>query len=1129
MMSCRTRTAEGAAFKHRAIAIMVLLAINLSLPAGESSERSSSIILAQSASTSLSGLVIDEKDAIIAGAGVTLLNPSTGFQRETKTNEEGIFTFHFLLPGDYQVTVTREGFGAVIIENLTLNINDPRSIRIRLKVGGINETVVIKADAGLRDTAAVSTVIDRQFVANLPANGQNFLPLIALTPGVVPTASSSIASGWAYSINGQRPTANYLMIDGVSANIAAGNGPSPGPAVIGALPGLTVFGGLNNLVSLGSLQEFKILTSTSSPEFGRTAGGQISIVTRSGTNEFHGMLFDHLRNEALDANDWFANRSGLKKPPLRQNDFGGTLGGPLLLPRFDDGTPRLYNSRRLFFFFSYEGMRVRQPQVAVTEVPSLSMRRKAAEQIRPYLDAFPIPNGPEDPNTGLAKFTASYSTPSVLDATSIRIDHTVNDRLLVFGRYNDAPSENVTRWARTPSVLDRTILNTRTLTLGGTLSIRPEIANDFRFNYSRTQYNDSSSLDSFAGAVPLADSQVFPEFASRDNSQVGLGVSGLNFPRLDAGINAGIDMEEPRPQINQVSSISGSYEIDFSSLDAAIKVGRNMEYLQRQINLVDTFSVATGKHQLKFGIDYRRLLPRYGPPVYTQGSVFRGATALETGKASTVILNAREEAEPLFTNFSAFWQDAWRAGRRLTLTYGMRWEVNPSPSAASGALPYTITGLDDMAAMRLAPKNSRLWKTTYSNFAPRFGVAYQVSQTQNRETIFRGGFGIFYDLGPGYVVAGYEGMPFSRYEVLNGEPFPVEPSKSMPPPPAELQPPYSSLTVVNPDLKLPYTLQWNLAVEQSLGSNQTLSATYVAALGRRLVMGQTINNPNPDFLVIDMITNSARSDYHSLQLQFQRRLSRGLQTLASYTWSHSIDIVSDENQWISGVYKGDSDFDVRHLFSGAITYDLPVLGANRITGPLLRGWSVDSIIRAQSALPVNVVELNGGSVWAPVTGKAVESRRPNLILGVPLYLKDPAAPGGERINPAAFSSTHSARIPEGGFGQGTLGRNALRGFPFSQVDVSLRRRFNLTEKVSLQFKADIFNIFNHPNFSNPEAPLYSRYTGFLPPTPIPHPSFGLSQSMVGRGGESTGIIGGLNSLYQAGGPRSIQFSLKLQF
>jgi hypothetical protein len=295
---------------------------------------------------------------------------------------------------------------------------------------------------------------------------------------------------------------------------------------------------------------------------------------------------------------------------------------------------------------------------------------------------------------------------------------------------------------------------------------------------------------------------------------------------------------------------------------------------------------------------------------------------------------------------------------------------------------------------------------------------------------------------------------------------------------------------------------------------------------------RNIRQPNPDFGVINAITNDASSDYQSLQLQFQRRLSRGLQALASYSWSHSIDLVSDENQWERGLYKGDSDFDVRHLFSGAITYDMPVSGKHRVAGPLLCGWSIDSIIRAQSALPVNVVEIDGTSLLLPDLNKATgkyEMLRPNLILGAPLYLKDPAAPGGKRLNPAAFSSPDSSEIGRGRT-QGTLGRNALRGFPFHQIDVSLRRKFSLTEKIGLQFKADIFNIFNHPNFSNPEATLYSEYVlhnlSFIP---IPNPSFGLSPSMVGRSGESTGIIGGLNSLYRAGGPRSIQFSLKLQF
>src|SRR5262245_36586171 len=229
-------------------------------------------VLAQSATTSLSGLVIDQEDAIVTGADLVLLNPSTGFQREMKTNAEGLFAFQFLPPGTYKVTITQPGFAAVVIENLVLNVNDPRSIRIRLRVGGINETVVVEADAGFRDSPVVSTIIDRRFVENLPLNGQNFLPLITLAPGVVPIASSGAASGWFYSVNGQRPSANYLTIDGVSANISAGNGLLD-PALGGALPGLTVFGSVNNLVSIDALQEFKILTSAHLPEFGRTSGG----------------------------------------------------------------------------------------------------------------------------------------------------------------------------------------------------------------------------------------------------------------------------------------------------------------------------------------------------------------------------------------------------------------------------------------------------------------------------------------------------------------------------------------------------------------------------------------------------------------------------------------------------------------------------------------------------------------------------------------------------------------------------------------------------------------------------------------------------------------------------------------
>src|SRR5262249_1530583 len=329
---------------------------------------------------------------------------------------------------------------------------------------------------------------------------------------------------------------------------------------------------------------------------------------------------------------------------------------------------------------------------------------------------------------------------------------------------------------------------------------------------------------------------------------------------------------------------------------------------------------------------------------------------------------------------------------------------------------------------------------------------------------------------------------------------------------------------IDPNLKLPYSIQWNIAIEQSLGADQMASVTYVSALGRRLLNGQLLNNPNPRFTSIDTIKNDARSDYQALQVQFQRRLSRGLQALAGYTWSHSIDLVSDEVQW--GLSRGPSDFDIRHVLSGAVTYDLPALTSKRIIGPVLRNWSVDSIFRSQSAPPVNVVTINASVSTEPLINKTAEILRPNLILGVPLYFKDHTVPGGKRINPAAFSAPFKG-IPSASTRQGTLGRNALRGFPFRQIDFSARRQFILTDRIGLPFKADIFNLINQPNFNSPDAMLYSGLSTNRPPTL--NPSFGLSDSTVGRSGKNTGIIGSLNSLYQAGGPRSIQFSLKLQF
>ncbi|MGH9944983.1 MAG: carboxypeptidase regulatory-like domain-containing protein, partial [Pyrinomonadaceae bacterium] len=458
---------------------------------------------AQSATATLSGTITDERGAVVPGATVTATSPATGLQRQATTSGDGTFSIPLLPPAAYTLLVEQQGFATAKLDDVILNVNDNRTLNIQLKVGQIGgETVTVSADANaIQETPEVATIVDRQFVANLPLNGRSFQSLIELTPGVVVTPATGGEQGQ-FSVNGQRANTNYFTVDGVSANVGASAGPL-GQSGSGSLPGLSASGGTNNLVSVDALQEFNIQTSTYAPEFGRSPGAQVSIVTRSGTNDFHGSVFEYLRNDALDANDWFNNSRRLPKPPLRQNDFGGVLGGPLYLPRFGEGGPTFNSGKnRSFFFFSYEGLRLLQPQTLITPLPSEATRRSAPTQLQPILNAFPRPNGP-DLGGGLAEFSATYSDPTTLNATSIRLDHRVSDNLTFFGRYNYAPSSTRTRGliGSANNITDAQF-KTQTLTGGVTWIVTPRISNDLRLNWSKNEAGSVLTLDDFGGAIP---------------------------------------------------------------------------------------------------------------------------------------------------------------------------------------------------------------------------------------------------------------------------------------------------------------------------------------------------------------------------------------------------------------------------------------------------------------------------------------------------------------------------------------------------------------------------------------------------------------------------------------------------
>jgi hypothetical protein len=1067
--------------------------------------------LSQTEAAGISGRVADPQGLAVAGARISAINTGTNVTYSTQTNGAGFYNLPRLIPGTYRVIVEKEGFAQIIKPDVQLHVQDNAGLNFSLQVGSVTQSVTVEGGAPLVDTqsATVSTVVDRQFAENLPMNGRSFQSLIELAPGVVP-AVGNYADGGQFNVSGQRASANYWTVDGVSANIGIAPFRFAGNGLAGSLGAFSASGGTNSLVSVDALQEFRIQTSTYAPEFGRTPGGQISIVTRSGTNRFHGSLFDYFRNDALDANDWFngfAHNPPLPKAAERQNDFGGTFEGPLF-------------KNRTFFFFSYEGLRLRLPRVQNTTVPcdssckvSGDVRALAQPAMQPFLNAYPLPNG-TDHGDGSADFNASFSNPSTLDAYSIRIDHKINDRLFIFGRYNVSPSGLIQRgasWAL--SELHSSNIRTETETVGATFVPSAAVTDDLRFNFSRTEARGSFELDHFGGAVPPA-SVPFPSPYNSRNALLGIDIGSL--------------------------------------LATQILVGKDVRNVQRQFNIVDSLSLQKGSHSLKFGIDYRRLSPISTPLAYEQLAFFSSVSSASAGNADVGAFVAQAlDATFLLRNLGLFAQDTWRIVPRLTMTYGVRWDVDFVPSTLSGPKLAAVTGFDlnDLSALALAPAGTPPFRTGYVNLAPRLGLAYQLFQAADWGTTIRGGFGVFYDLatqelGNNIFSLSY---PFGSVKFCSpfnpGSPgcsanltFPFDPSVAAPPP---ISPDSLSsggvLGAFDPRLNSPYSLQWNAAVEQALGRQQSVSASYVGSTGRRLIRSAFVISPNPNILEANLVTNGGTSDYNALQLQFQRRLSHGLQALVSYTWAHSIDTASagstlvGSNDLVPGnANRGPSDFDIRNGLSAAITYEIPIFKGNRLINQMVRSWSLQSIIHVQSASPVDVFDFDFGQL------RIFQAQvRPDVVPGIPLYLHGSQYPGGKAFNgsPGAVAGgcpDGSPSIgpfcppPVGPDGlptrQGNLGRNALRGFGLGQWDLSVHRDFAIHESLKLQFRAEMFNVLNHPNFGPP--------SGCLGPCGIP---FGVATKTLAQTLGANVGNGGFDPLYQLGGPRSIQLALKLTF
>lgn len=1018
----------------------------------------------QSTNATISGGVTDPSGNLIPNADVAIQNDSTGVVYTSKTNQVGMYLVPILPPGQYHVQVSKQGFKTIIKADVTLNVQSAVALNFVLPVGATSESVTVDAaSSAIPSTdASVSTLVDRKFVENTPLNGRSFQDLISLTPGVVTqtpqnASTTTIGGSGDFSVNGQRTQSNYYTVDGVSANITGNGTGIAGAASGGSLGSGTALGTTQSLLSVDALQEFRVQSSSYSAEYGRTAGGQFSLVTRSGTDVLHGSAYDYLRNNYFDANDWFNNHYGVAATALRQNDFGGTVGGPIRIPHLYEGRSRS------FFFVSYEGLRLSKPTAAAIQyVPNAAMRQQAVSAMRPILNAYPIANGKDYGSTttaGLAEFISPYSLPSTIDSTSVRLDHSVNQRLAFFFRYGYTPSVTGSRPYFARFITTSNLAN---YTTGMTVQISSRMSNEVRVGYSRSDSSQSGNIDNYGGGTPVD---------------------------LAAAMGAG-SYSQVLPVIS--ISVSGIGSSLLATYDAFNK--------SRQWNVVDSTSLLLGSHSLKWGIDFRQLKSLIAPTPIEPYAVFTSATQLLTGAPATPYVFHYSHATPIFRQFGAYLQDEWQAASRLHLSYGLRWEVNPPPTEQHGDDAFTLLGdINVPASLSVAPRGTPLWHTAWYNFAPRAGISWTAHDTPGMRTVFNAGGGVFFDSVNDVATLGYSGLGFRSYTIYTGATLPYSAAQLSTP--VNTNAPYTTATIIAfPNhLQLPYTLQWNASLHQGMGKKQTLSITYVAANGRRLVGLQqaSLTKLNPNFGSVQYFKTGVTSNYQSLQLQFQRTVTTGVHALASYTWSHALDYGSNSNAL--PLKHGNSDYDVRHNFQAGISWEIPGPHDRAWLNPLVHGWGIDSRLNIRTAFPIS---LGGSTITDPTTGSQYAGGL-NYNPNAPLYVYGSVYPGNRAINKAAFS------LPTTGT-SGNAPRNFVRGFGANQWNMAVRRDFPLHQGLVLHFRAETFNLLNHPNFGYVD-PGYTNAT------------FGQATRMLNAS------LSTMASQYQQGGARSMQFALRLSF
>jgi hypothetical protein len=1074
-------------------------------------------------SATLAGTVTDSSGAAVNGADVAVTNLETGDVRNTQTDGAGRYQVFSLPIGEYEVSVKKQGFADQIRTGIHLVVGQVAIADLQLRVGEVTQQVKVESDAAIVavTTADVSGLVGEKQVKDLPLNGRSYDLLLPLNPGIVNftsqktggTGVSNSTTANNFAVSGNRPQQNLFLLNGVEFTGAAENNMTPG-------------GASGELLGVDAVREFNVLRDSYGAEYGKKPGGQVIIATQGGTNQWHGSLYEFVRNNALDAPNFFDVGSA---PPFQRNQFGGAIGGPV-------------KNGKTFFFGNYEGLRQSLNQTSEAFVPSLASRAAAVPSVIPLLNLWPTPLASAPDFNGISPFFSSPLQTISEDFGTLRADHIFSPRDSLAAVYTIDDGRDVTATIANPFSSDILTLREQVFSLEETHVFSPTLLNTARIGFSRAGYfftgeptpgTPAADVPGFLLGLPVGAAVVGGSAASNPQAQVGL-----------AGSNNGSDLH----------------------------IARNLYTYE------DHLTWTRGRHQLSFGAWFQQFqsnetiaLSQFGQATFASVKTFlAGTTSSFLFDPAPTEVNWRSLFGALYA------EDVIRVSPKFTVSLGFRGEFSTGWNEAHGrAANYTFTDGIISTTPRIG---DNLFTTNNAKFLPqpRIGIAWSPF---DQKTVLRAGFGMYNDLQDALGYRTDQNAPFNpTYSIAN------EPVSSLPIDPAAPVPAGARLVPggVQPNMKTPTLISWSLRVQRELSPNTSVTIGYVGSHGYHEMIGIDANEPIPTICPASpcpavyptydasmpttptnsptlgfpinqpggvpdsplagapvpagsffipagapkanpspILTNTwtwfslGTSNYHALQIDVNRRFSHDFSVRGVYTWSKALDDGDSLNQTtannapglVSNPFDlradyGPATYDVRHLGVINAIYDLPIgtgkrfmADASGFTGKLVSGWGVTSIVTIQSGFPftpqLSYNPSNNGDTRNPV--------RPflNPDFTGPVVLGKPA----QWFNPNAFVAPPSAI----GF-YGNVRRDAYAGPGLATWDFSVLKNTSITERFNLQFRAEIFNLLNRANFNTPNLIV------FTPPS---------ATNLSGL----SGTAGAINSTSTTS--RQVQFALKL--